>query len=118
MPRIAKERYDRGNVFYKIANLEEHASKRLFARPSFVVVHDIKPEAFRHYLFLPRAPTPHLLAGDAAYLPGMIALARRLWQVYSFGGLVSGYKIRFNGLPGGGQVIPHTHMHLLLVRAT
>lgn len=83
-----------------------------------VAIRDVHPTAPVHVLVIPRKPIPslaHLEDADAE-LAGRLLLAVR--RIAEQEGLAErGYRVVINTGEGGGQTVPHLHLHLLGGRA-
>lgn len=79
-----------------------------------VVFHDVRPAAPVHLLIV---PVRHIVSlneleeEDAALLAHMLLLAPRLAEQQGI--REAGYRLVINTGAGGGQTIPHLHLHLL-----
>jgi histidine triad (HIT) family protein len=92
----------------------EKAADFLYQGKSVVVFKDIHPHAPIHLLIVPRRhirSINDLAERDSDIISEMILRAREMALQYSISD--SGYKLLFNVERGGGQVIPHLHLHLL-----
>lgn len=79
-----------------------------------MVFKDIHPHAPIHLLIVPRRhirSLNDLTEGDRDTISEMILVAKAMARKHSIA--ESGYKLLFNVERGGGQVIPHLHLHLL-----
>ncbi len=79
-----------------------------------IAFRDIHPQAPVHVLIVPRKHIPSLaqvpdsefcLIGDMARIANEVAQREGIIE--------SGYRVVINVGKGGGQVVPHLHMHLL-----
>ena len=92
----------------------EKAADFLYQGESIVVFKDIQPFAPIHLLIVPRRhirSINDLTEQDRDVISEMILRAREMARERSISD--SGYKLLFNVERGGGQVIPHLHLHLL-----
>jgi histidine triad (HIT) family protein len=99
-------------LFCRIAR-GEIPSRRVYEDDDLVVFHDIHPAAPVHLLITPRRHTDSLITaepGDQALLGKMLLLAPRLAQEQ---GATDGFRLVVNNGPGGGQEVPHLHIHVL-----
>jgi histidine triad (HIT) family protein len=99
-------------VFCQIIKGEKTADF-LYQSESVVVFKDIHPHAPTHLLIVPRRhirSINDLTEGDRDIISEMILKAREMAREQSIS--ESGYKLLFNVERGGGQVIPHIHLHL------
>jgi histidine triad (HIT) family protein len=79
-----------------------------------VAIRDINPAAPVHILVIPRKPIPSLqdLQGEDRELAGRLLLAIR--DIARQEGIAeSGYRVVVNTGEGGGQTVPHLHLHIL-----
>jgi histidine triad (HIT) family protein len=99
-------------LFCRIAR-GEIPSKRVYEDEDVVVFHDIHPAAPVHLLIAPRRHTDSLITAgpdDQALLGKMLLLAPRLALEQ---GATDGFRVVVNNGPGGGQEVPHLHIHVL-----
>ena len=92
----------------------EKAADFLYQGESVVVFKDTQPFAPIHLLIVPRKhirSINDLTEQDRDVISEMILTAREMARKRSISD--SGYKLLFNVERGGGQVIPHLHLHLL-----
>jgi histidine triad (HIT) family protein len=104
---------DENCVFCQIIRGEEPADF-LYQGESVVVFKDIHPHAPVHFLIVPRRhirSLNDLTEGDRDIISDMILVAKQMARKQSIS--ESGYKLLFNVERGGGQVIPHVHLHLI-----
>ena len=100
-------------LFCKIINKEIPADV-VYENNDFLVIKDIKPEAPVHLLIITKKHIPsvdHLAEDDKGLIGEMILIAQRVAR--DQGVSERGYKLAFNVGRGGGQLIPHLHLHLL-----
>jgi len=100
-------------IFCKIIN-KEISSEIVYEDEKALVFKDIKPLAPIHLLIVPKKHIPSInyveikdkiLMGDLILIAQKIARSRKISK--------KGYKLVFNVEKGGGQIIPHLHLHLL-----
>lgn len=100
-------------VFCQI--VADQAPARIVYRDERVVAfHDIHPAAPVHLLIVPIrhiASLNELKEEDVPLLAHMILVARRLAE--EEGIREAGYRLVINTGAGGGQTVPHLHLHLL-----
>lgn len=92
----------------------EKAADFLYQDESLVVFKDIHPHAPIHLLIVPRRhirSVNDLTEQDRDIISEMILRAGEMAREHSIS--ESGYKLLFNVERGGGQVIPHLHLHLV-----
>lgn len=88
-------------------------TKFLFEEDDLVVFADIHAAAPIHHLVVSRkhiATINDVMDGDTELLGRMILAGKRAARMLETSG---GYKLIFNVGAGGGQVVPHIHLHLL-----
>jgi len=88
-------------------------SDRVYEDEQVVVFRDIYPKAPVHLLMVPRRhieSLDQLEAGDDALLGAMLRTAS---GVARSAGLVNGFRTIINTGRGGGQEVPHLHLHIL-----
>lgn len=100
-------------LFCKIV-AKDSPSTIIYENPNFLVIKDIKPSAPIHLLIIAKKHIPsvdHLVKNDKELIGEMVLTAQ---QVARDQGLRErGYKLGFNVGRGGGQLVPHLHLHLL-----
>lgn len=87
--------------------------QKLFEDDTIMAFADIHPQAPVHVLIIPRKhidSLAHLSPGDEMLLGRMHAVAK---QVAEQQGLHNGFRTVMNTGDGGGQTVPHLHLHLL-----
>lgn len=99
-------------IFCKIV-AGELPSTRVHEDDHAIVIQDIYPKAPVHLLVLPRAHIESLNDLTPAH-DGLMAHMLRLLPVLARQqGLVEGFRTIINTGHGGGQEVPHLHIHLL-----
>ncbi len=79
-----------------------------------VAFEDIKPQAPRHVLIVPRQPIPRLSAAtfeDQEVLGHLLLKAAHVAN--QLGLAQSGYRLVFNNGPDAGEAVPHLHCHII-----
>ena len=100
-------------MFCKIA-AKELPSTILFENDNFLVIEDIHPQAPIHLLVITKKhiqSVDHLVKNDKELIGEMILTAQQVARDQGMNQV--GYKLGFNVGKGGGQLIPHLHLHLL-----
>lgn len=100
-------------VFCKIINKELPADI-IYEDEKFVVFKSIKPVAPLHILIVPKrhiSSIQALKSEDKELIGELFLTAKEIAKKESVAEV--GYKLVFNVRKGGGQVIPHLHLHLL-----
>ena len=106
--------YDQNNIFAKILR-GEIPCKKIKEGKHHIAFHDLYPKADIHILVIPK--------GSYVTYDEFISNASSEEQLdffYAIADLIKeygldkrGYKLHNNNLPGGGQHVPHLHMHIL-----
>lgn len=79
-----------------------------------VAIRDIQPAAPVHILIIPRKPIPslhHLNDADRDLAGRLLLAVRHIAEQEGLGD--RGYRVVINTGEGGGQTVPHLHLHLL-----
>ncbi len=100
-------------LFCKIV-AKELPSTAIFENDNFLIIKDINPLAPVHLLVIAKKHIPsvdHLVKNDKELIGEMILTAQQVAR--DQGVAKGGYKLGFNVGKGGGQLIPHLHLHLL-----
>ncbi len=100
-------------IFCQIVADESPATKE-FEDDDVIVIHTIKPSAPLHLLVIPKRHIAALTVvtnDDVPLLGKMLLVANTVAAQMGFAGL--GYKLAMNVGVGGGQVVPHIHLHVL-----
>jgi histidine triad (HIT) family protein len=104
------------NIFQKILD-KEMPAEVVYEDELCLAFRDIKPQAPTHVLIIPRKVIPTLadMTEEDCDLIGHLHLVAV--QVARKLKLDAGYRVVINCKDGGGQVVPHLHLHLLGGRA-
>ncbi len=97
-------------IFCKIANKEIPADI-VYEDDNIIAFKDIEPKAELHILVVPKAHVESIQTASKELIADLIYRAKYIAKEYKISR--SGYKLVFNVLKGGGQLIPHIHLHLL-----
>jgi len=100
-------------LFCKIV-AKDLPSTIIYQNPNFLVIRDIKPLAPIHLLIITKKHIPsvdHLAKNDKELIGEMVLTAQAVAR--DQGLRERGYKLSFNVGKGGGQLVPHLHLHLL-----
>ena len=101
-------------IFCKIVN-GEIPTEFLYKDDTLVVFRDINPHAPVHILIVPKKhirSINDLTENDKEIISHMIMVGKDIAKKESVNS--SGYKLLFNVERGGGQVIFHLHLHLIV----
>ena len=88
-------------------------SDRVYEDSQLVVFRDIHPKAPVHLLLVPRVHFASLNELTPEHDSLMAHMLRLLPDLAKKQGLDTGFRTIINTGPGGGQEIPHLHIHLL-----
>ena len=88
-------------------------SDRVYEDSQLVVFRDIHPKAPVHLLLVPRVHFASLNELTPEHDSLMAHMLRLLPDLARKQGLDTGFRTIINTGPGGGQEIPHLHIHLL-----
>lgn len=86
--------------------------KKVYEDDDFIAFHDIRPIAKVHLLLVPKKHKTSLFdysREDGALLGKLMLLAPKLAKEH---GLEDGFKTSINTGAGGGQEVPHLHVHV------
>jgi histidine triad (HIT) family protein len=104
-------RYNRGMTIFEKIIAREIPSNIVFENDQFIAFRDISPKAPVHVLCVPKKVSSRLdEIGDALELGQLIqtaiTVARESLQLHD-------YRLAVNVGPDAGQVVFHTHVHIL-----
>lgn len=99
-------------IFCKIA-AGKIPSERVYEDEQVIVFKDIYPKAPVHLLMMPREHVESLNDLTAAHEGLMTHILRVLPDIAKRAGLNDGYRTIINTGRGGGQEVPHLHLHIL-----
>ncbi len=99
-------------IFCKIVR-GEVPCRKVYEDDELFAFHDIHPAAPVHFMIIPKQHVVSLLEADdshAALLGRMMTMAPRLAREQ---GLGTGFRTVINTGKGGGQEVPHLHIHII-----
>lgn len=104
--------YDDQNVFAKILRGELPCHK-VYEDDNTLVIMDIMPRGDGHILVVPKAPSRNIFDIAEADLHAVMSTVKKMAQavVKAFG--ADGTTIQQFSEPAGGQVVFHTHVHVI-----
>lgn len=104
--------YDDQNVFAKILR-GELPSYKIFEDDKTLVIMDIMPRGDGHILVIPKAPSRNILDIETEDLNAVMATVQKMARtvIKAFG--ADGTTIQQFSEPAGGQVVFHTHVHII-----
>lgn len=88
-------------------------TKTVFTDEQVVVFNDIDPQAEIHLLAIPRIHLESLNDLQPSHDALIAHIMRLLPELARAQGLDEGFRTIINTGAGGGQVVPHLHIHLL-----
>lgn len=104
--------YDDQNVFAKILR-GELPSEKVYEDEATVVIMDIMPRADGHCLVIPKAPSRNILDIAPGDLSAVIATVQKTARAVLEAFDADGVTVQQFNEPAGGQVVFHTHFHVL-----
>ncbi|WP_310619496.1 HIT family protein [Flexibacterium corallicola] len=104
--------YDSNNIFAKILR-EEMPSHKVYEDDKTVVIMDIMPRADGHLLVLPKAPSRNILDIGEDDLAAVIKTAKKMALALVKAFDADGTTLTQFSEPAGGQVVFHTHVHVM-----
>ena len=104
--------YDDQNVFAKILRGELPCEK-LYEDEHTIAIMDIMPRGDGHLLVVPKAPSRNILDIGAADIAHVMATVQRMARALIKAFDADGITINQFNEPAGGQVVFHTHVHVI-----
>lgn len=104
--------YDESNVFGKILR-GELPSHKVHEDEKTIVIMDIMPRADGHVLVIPKAPSRNILDIAEEDLAAAYATVRRIAPALMRAFGAQGLTIQQFNEPAGGQIVFHTHVHVI-----
>ncbi|MGQ7792948.1 HIT family protein [Faunimonas sp. B44] len=104
--------YDEQNVFAKIMRGELHAH-RVYEDEHAIAIMDIMPRGDGHTLVIPKAPSRNILDIGAHDLANLFHAVQRVARAVVKAFDADGVTIQQFNEPAGGQVVFHTHVHVI-----
>ena len=104
--------YDPENVFAKILR-GEFPCHKVHEDDDTIVIMDIMPRGDGHALVIPKAPSRNLLDIEPGDLAALYATVQRIARAAMKAFDADGVTIQQFNEPAGGQVVFHTHVHVI-----
>ena len=104
--------YDTDNVFARILRGDLPA-ERVYEDEHTLAFMDIMPRADGHVLVIPKAPSRNLLDIEAEDLGHLVQTVQRVTRAVMRAFDADGVTIQQFNEPAGGQVVFHTHVHVI-----
>lgn len=99
-------------IFCKIA-AQEIPSEKVYENERFFAFLDIKPINPGHTLVIPKNHSRNLLEADEATLHELMPFVAKLARAVKIASGADGINIGINTEPAAGQVVFHTHIHII-----
>jgi histidine triad (HIT) family protein len=112
MPIDANAAYDDQNVFAKILRGELPAEK-VYEDEATLVIMDIMPRGDGHVLVIPKTPSRNILDIAEDDLCAVMATAKKMARAVVTAFDADGTTIQQFSESAGGQVVFHTHVHVI-----
>jgi histidine triad (HIT) family protein len=104
--------YDDQNVFAKILR-GELPSQKVFEDDKTIVIMDIMPRGDGHVLVVPKAPSRNIFDIEQVDLNALMATVQKMAHTVVKAFDADGTTIQQFSEPAGGQVVFHTHVHVI-----
>ncbi len=104
--------YDNDNVFAKILR-GELPSHKVYEDDKTYALMDIMPRCDGHALVIPKAPSRNILDIAEADLAAVMSTVQRIARALKVAYDADGITIQQFNEPAGGQVVLHSHVHVL-----
>ena len=104
--------YDDSNVFAKILR-GELPSHKVYEDEDTIAIMDIMPRGDGHALVIPKAPSRNLLDIGAHDLGNLMLAVQKVARAVMRAFDADGVTIQQFNEPAGGQVVFHTHVHVI-----
>jgi histidine triad (HIT) family protein len=104
--------YDPNNVFAKILQ-GEFPCHKVHEDDHTIVIMDIMPRGDGHALVIPKAPSRNILDIQAKDLAALYATVQRIAKAAIRAFDADGVTIQQFNEPAGGQVVFHSHVHVI-----
>jgi histidine triad (HIT) family protein len=88
-------------------------SQRVYEDDSVVAFLDIRPTNFGHTLVVPKEHSEDILSTTEQLAAHMMSVAKKLAPAIIKASGAEGFNLILNTKPAAGQVIFHTHMHII-----
>lgn len=104
--------YDPDNIFAKILR-GDLPSEKVYEDDHVVAIMDVMPRGDGHVLVIPKAPSRNLLDIDDGVLGPLFAAVAKVARAVKAALGAEGVTVQQFNESAGGQVIFHTHVHVL-----
>lgn len=106
------KKYDEKNIFLKIIKNEIPCIK-VYEDSSVLAIMDAFPTAPGHILVLPKDQSRNIIDINTEDLKKLMLAVQKIAQAQKIAFKADGIKIQHNCEEAGGQVIFHTHVHII-----
>lgn len=104
--------YDDQNIFAKILR-GEIPSHKVYEDDKTVVIMDIMPRGDGHVLVIPKAPSRNILDIAQEDLASVMTVVQKMARAVIKAFNADGTTVQQFSEPAGGQVVFHTHVHVI-----
>ena len=106
------KKYDEKNIFLKIIKNEIPCIK-VYEDSSVLAIMDAFPTAPGHILVLPKDQSRNIIDINTEDLKKLMLAVQKIAQAQKIAFKADGIKIQHNCEEAGGQVVFHTHVHII-----
>ncbi len=100
------------SIFEKILN-KDIPGEILYENEKIFVIVDINPNELGHVLIIPKELKKNIFEENDETIIELFKISKKIKTVYEEKLNAKGFKVTFNVNEAGGQVIFHTHLHLI-----
>jgi len=93
--------------------IENRLSPLVFENDNFVIINDIRPDAKKHYLAIPKNHFTNLLDAEMEDFDTMNEIMKYVAQHANELGVGDGFRLVMNNGEQATQTVFHAHMHFL-----
>ncbi|MEX0934087.1 MAG: HIT family protein [Candidatus Paceibacterota bacterium] len=104
---------DKDCLFCKIIHTGEIPATKLYEDEYSYAFLDINPDSYGHTLLVPKKHTRNIFDIDEKTLASLASPLIKISQAIKKGLGASGLKITMNNEPAGGQLVFHSHIHII-----
>ena len=104
--------YDDQNIFAKILR-GELPSEKLYEDDHTLAIMDIMPRGDGHLLVIPKEPSRNILDIDPSDMAHVMETVQKLARASMSAYSADGITIQQFSEPAGGQIVFHTHVHVI-----
>ncbi|WP_208664698.1 histidine triad protein HinT [Mycoplasma nasistruthionis] len=93
-------------------------AKKLYEDDIVIAIYDAFPQTEGHFLVIPKSQEQNILLNDENTYLHALKVARKLAQEHVIDQGIPGFKLLINTGKTAGQVVMHTHIHIIPYRET